>query len=145
MLEEEAVTTPEVEKPDRKILLRSERESRIEILKQITKADATENPDNMNSKGRLGVLAARLSDRDKAMEILDWLGNLDRKYMRGSNIAWQAAIAANLGEKSRAVTLLQDAFRKGFVYGIAYHRHPFWEPLWDYPEFKEFIRPKEKQ
>jgi len=144
MLEEEAIQTPEVEKPDRKLHIRSERESRIEILKQITEADAKENPDNISSKGRLGVLAARLGDRDKAMEIFDGLGNLDRKYMLGLNILWQAAIAANLGEKSRAVTLLQDAFRKGLNYGIWYHRYPIWEPLWDYLEFKEFIRPKGK-
>ncbi|MFQ5824918.1 MAG: hypothetical protein ACE5JB_12745, partial [bacterium] len=63
-------------------------------------------------------------------------------YIWGENKWWQAMLAGALGEKSRAVTLLQDAFRNGTPYGIHYHR--WWEffPLHGFPEFEEFIKPK---
>ena len=50
----------------------------------------------------------------------------------------QAAIAAQQGERERAVRMLSAA-----VYAAwPIHLYPMFEPLWDYPPFQEFIRPK---
>jgi len=70
------------------------------------------------------------------------LGDLDRPYLHGKNIYWQAAIAGQLGELSRAVSLLYDAQSKGNAFESGFHRDPIWEPLREYPGFVEFMRPK---
>ena len=121
----------------------SVREERIEMLKQLAEELFSENPDNIDSRGRLGVLAARLGNRDEALRVFKWLGSLDRKYMYGRNIAWQAKIAAILGEYDRAVTLFQDAFNHGYAYRVDYHYDPDLEALRKYPSFQEFLRPKD--
>ena len=90
----------------------------------------------------MGVLAARLGNRDEALRVFQWLGDQDRKYMYGRNIAWQAKIAAILGEYDRAVTLFQDAFNHGYAYRVDYHYDPDLEELRKYPSFQEFLKPK---
>ena len=88
------------------------------------------------------MLAAQAGDRETALQMYDWLEKVDLPYIWGENKWWQAMIAGALGEKSSAVTLLQDAFRNSTPYGIHYHR--WWEffPLHGFPEFEEFIKPK---
>ena len=118
------------------------RDARIEDLRRIINDLETENPDDLLTKMRKGLLAAQTGDRETAQKMYDWLENVDQPYMRGSNKWRQAMIAAAFGEKSRAVTLLQDAFRNGSGYNMNNHRYYPFFPLHGFPEFEEFIKPK---
>ncbi len=131
-----------VEQEQQKIQLTSNRDERIQMMRQIVQELVEEEPSNEDYQGRLGILYAQLADRENAARIFGMLGDLDEPYLHGTNIFWQAAIAAQLGEHSRAVTLLYDAQSKGNAFGSGFHRDPVWMPLKDHPGFREFIRPK---
>jgi serine/threonine-protein kinase len=103
---------------------------------------ASEHPENIDIQGSLGTLAARKGDREGAMKVFEELGKLDRPFLLGNHLYWQACIASLLGEKDRAVALLKEAFSQGCRYGVTLHRDIDLEPLWDYPPFKELLRPK---
>jgi len=100
-----------------------------------------ENPDSIIYKGYLGVLTARLEERDKALRISEELAEIDRPYIYGNNTYWRACIASILGEKATAVKLLREALRQGQSYERLYFDIDL-EPLYDYPPFKELIKPK---
>jgi tetratricopeptide (TPR) repeat protein len=102
----------------------------------------SEQPDNIDYQGRLGSLAARRGDRDEAMRISEELAVIDRRFLFGRPTYWRACIAALLGEKERAVALLKEAFSQGRRYGVSLHRDIDLEPLWEYPPFKDLLRPK---
>ena len=76
------------------------------------------------------------------MKISEELGKIDRRFLFGRHTYWRACIATLLGEKDRAVALLKEAFGQGRSYGVDLHRDIDLEPLWDYPPFKEILRPK---
>jgi len=67
---------------------------------------------------------------------------LGRPYTFGFDTYWRACIAAHLGEKQQAVDLLQQALTEGYWFQTQLHRTIDFEPLWDYPAFKELLRPK---
>jgi DNA-binding SARP family transcriptional activator/Tfp pilus assembly protein PilF/TolB-like protein len=102
----------------------------------------TDSPDNVDYVGHLGVVHARLGNTIEASRISDELAALDRPYLWGSNIRWQARIAALCGDRERAVELLRRAFNEGLEYGIWLHRDIDFEPLRDSPPFQELVRPK---
>jgi hypothetical protein len=60
----------------------------------------------------------------------------------GEHTYYRAGIAANLGERERAVELLRDAFAQGQYFGYSLHNSLALEPLRGYPPFEELIRPK---
>ena len=107
-----------------------------------------EDPGYYRWLGRLGTLAARQGDRKEALRILDLLENDKNPYQFGRNTLFRAAIAAILGEKERAVNLLEKSLEQGSVYIFNYpmreaiHPNMDFEPLYDYPPFKELIKPK---
>jgi hypothetical protein len=76
------------------------------------------------------------------MRISEELAVIDRRFLFGRPTYWRACIAALLGEKERAVALLKEAFSQGRRYGVSLHRDIDLEPLWDYPPFKDLLRPK---
>jgi len=133
----------DVDREEGEIRFGSVREERIDMLKQLAQELTSENPEDIESQGRLGTLAVRLGNNDEALRVFQWLGHQDRKYMYGRNIAWQAKIATILGEYDRAVTLFQDAFIHGYGYRVDYHYNPDLEELRKYPPFQEFLRPKD--
>jgi hypothetical protein len=90
----------------------------------------------------LGCLAARAGDRGEALRIREELEGLDRPYMFGENFYWSACITALRGERERAIGLLRKAFASGYVFSPDLQSDPDFEPLRDYPPFKELIRPK---
>lgn len=65
-------------------------------------------------------------------------------YLFGRIAYYQGCIASLLGEKEKAVKLLQESVNQGGVFGPWGRYHPNFslEPLSDYPPFKEFIKPK---
>jgi zinc-ribbon domain len=103
---------------------------------------AGEHPDDIDYQGCLGALAARRGDRDEALRISGELAAIDRRFLFGSHTFWRSRITALLGEKEQAVALLKEAFSQGLSYGVFLHRDINLEPLWDYPPFKELLRPK---
>jgi len=103
---------------------------------------AEDDPENIGYKGRIGLLAARKGDRDKALDIFKDLESIDRPYLFGEHTYMCARIASLLGEKEQAVALLQNAFSQGLLYGAYLHREMDLEPLRNYKPFQELIKPK---
>jgi tetratricopeptide (TPR) repeat protein/predicted Ser/Thr protein kinase len=97
-----------------------------ELLLQL----ASERPDDLDLKGYLGVIAARLGDHDEARALF------------GNNTYWAACIAAQLGERERAVELIRQALSQGFRVDMQLHADMNLEPLHGYPPFEELRRPK---
>jgi len=109
---------------------------------KIFKDLAEKKPDNIEYKGHLGVLAARKGNLKEARKISDELKKMSRPYLFGEHTYWRARIASLLGEKQHAVELLRESFAQGNVYGTYLHCVIDFEPIRDYPPFKELMRPK---
>ncbi len=105
---------------------------------------AKEFPNNLGYLSFLGNIAAKRGDREEALRISDEIGKVERPYLFGSIPYYQACIASLLGEKEKAVKLLQESIARGEVFGPGGRLYPnlALEPLADYPPFKEFIKPK---
>lgn len=101
-------------------------------------------PADLDAIGYLGTLAARRGDHEGAREVLEELGELESPYLRGHNTYWQASIAAVLGEKDRAVELLQTSLSEGagLYHALWLHHDVDFEPLRDHAPFRELLRPK---
>jgi tetratricopeptide (TPR) repeat protein len=115
---------------------------RWEEAKSIFEEFAKGAPDNMEYQGYLGCIAARQGDREKALEVSEWLKNLKRPYLRGEHTYYRACIAGILGDKDQAITLLKDSFLQGFTPGLNLHTNCEFESLWDFPPFIELLKPK---
>jgi tetratricopeptide (TPR) repeat protein/TolB-like protein len=92
--------------------------------------------------GRQGVVAARLGEADSARAIAARLAQFDRSHLGGQNTLWRARIAAVLGDKDGAVTLLRQAFAEGASQGFPIHADMDLESLRDYRPFRELVGPK---
>ena len=112
-----------------------EAESMFEELKQ-------DYPENIQYRGRIGLLAARKGEREKALALFEELENIDRPYLFGEHMYMRARIASLLGEKEQAVLLLRDAFVQGLVYGSYLRQEMDFEPLRSYKPFQELLKPK---
>jgi hypothetical protein len=100
-------------------------------------------PEGRDVLGWLGVVYARTGRPAEARSVLDHLGNLGVPYDWGRTPAWQARIQAVLGERERAMELLQQADENGWCfYRISRHIDMDFESLRGYPPFEEFMRPK---
>jgi tetratricopeptide (TPR) repeat protein/TolB-like protein len=108
---------------------------------------------DINAQGHLGAIAARRGERSEALRISGWLEHLDRPYLYGYGTLWRARIAALLGERERALTLLHTAFGEGLkhvgtftndaparTFGPWLHRDPDFESVRDSPEFQRLMR-----
>lgn len=104
---------------------------------------AEESPERISSQGKVGALLARLGRVGESRAVESRLARLDQPYLRGEPTFWRACIAANLGERDRAVELLRQAFTQGRYkdYFGATHRELFLEPLRGYPPFEDLMRP----
>jgi hypothetical protein len=119
------------------------RENNIALIRDISDELLREDRENLTDLGRRGFYEAYFENRDEAMRIYRILGDLDSPYMRGTNIAFQAQIMAVLGEDDeKAVSLFEDAFKKGNAYDLWFHYDPNLEDLRKYEGFQEFLKPK---
>jgi tetratricopeptide (TPR) repeat protein len=100
-----------------------------------------EFPDNVDYLAYIGMLAARRGNRDEAQKISSQLENIKRPYLYGTHTYGRACIAALLGEKETAISLLREAIAQGVAYS-GLHPDMNLDPLSDYPAFKELIKPK---
>ncbi len=102
---------------------------------------AKESPDVWEYRGWIGLTAARLGDREKALEISEWLGTIKQPYLFGGNTYYRSCIAAILGDKEEVVTLLRESLSQGYSYFQTHFDMDF-ESLRDYPPFIELMKPK---
>ena len=63
-------------------------------------------------------------------------------YLRGRHTLGRAAIAAGLGQRQQAITLLQQALTEGQEYSVGLHADLWFASLRGYPPFEELLRPK---
>jgi TolB-like protein len=106
---------------------------------------SAETPDGVLYRGEVGATLARLGRAEEARGVEAELAALTRPYLRGDPTFWRACIAAQLGEKDRAVALLRQAFAQGRVrdwFGDT-HREFFLEPLRGYPPYDDLMRPRD--
>ena len=92
--------------------------------------------------GLRGVLAARQNDPPRVRILARRLAAIPPRYNFGVPTVWRARIAAALGQRDSAVTLLRQAFAEGREYDLWLHRDQDLAPLRDYPPFLELTRPK---
>lgn len=100
-----------------------------------------EFPDEFQYLGYLGTLAARKGEREKALSFSSQLESTGWSYPYGYDTFWRAKITALLGDKEQAVRLLREAHDQGVQF-MHFHHVMDLEPLYDYPPFQEFMKPK---
>ncbi len=94
-------------------------------------------------RGLVGGLLARLGRVEEARKVDAELAALASPYLFGEHIYHRACIAAELGEKDRAVDLLRQAFGEGFYYDDENHWEIALESLHGYPPYEELMKPKD--
>ncbi|MFC1559215.1 protein kinase [Gemmatimonadota bacterium] len=120
-------------------LYEMERFDEAEVLyKELT----VDSPSSLTYLGYLGTLAARRGDDQEALRIFDLLASIDQPYMFGNHIYLCARIAAQLGDKERAVRLLHESFEQGARAFLGVYRDMDLVPLRGFQPFEELIRPK---
>lgn len=100
-----------------------------------------EFPDQVEYKGFLGRLAARMGSKKEALQLSEELAGIEQPYLFGAHTYSRACIASLLGEQEQAVELLLEAFAQGRPFGVYLHRDMDLEPLRDYPPFQELLWP----
>jgi hypothetical protein len=108
------------------------------VADQLAKA----SPQDMWALGFRGILAARAGDRPVADAIDRQLAGFDATREQGEPTYLRACIAAQRGERDRAVELLRGTVARGFVFTNYLHTYAFLEPLHGYPPFEELIKPQ---
>jgi len=103
---------------------------------------AAVDPADNDTKGFLGVIAARRGEREEAERISEELRHSRQPYRFGQDTYWCACIAALLGERERAVELLRASFAQGMDMAPL----PLWdmdlEPLHGYKPYEDLMKPK---
>jgi len=103
---------------------------------------AREEPRDIEYRGYLGVLAARRGDQAEARAVERKLRGLRGPWLLGRHTYWRARIAALMGERERAVTLLRESLQQGREYFPAHVEADF-ETLRALPSFRGLMRAKE--
>jgi tetratricopeptide (TPR) repeat protein/TolB-like protein len=117
---------------------------------------AARDSTDLNVQGHLGVIAARIGDRQEALRISERLGHVGGRYRYGYDTLWRARIAALLGETEEALRLLHLAFGEGLkfvgtfssdpparTFGPWLHRDVDLESLRPLPGFRQLVQGRE--
>lgn len=105
---------------------------------------AAEAPHNVNYRGYLGALAARMGNARQASRIADDLAGVNGPYFPSSGTYWRARIAAVAGRRDDAVALLRTAFAQGEPHGLSIHTESDFDSLRDDPEFRRLVAPRRR-
>ena len=95
--------------------------------------------------GWAGVLAARLHQRDTALAVDNRLANVRYRFrpQEGNAMRWRAQIAAVLGDRENATSLLRRAFAEaGVGFESQWRRHPDFLLLRGYKPYQDLMRPR---
>jgi hypothetical protein len=109
---------------------------------RIMKRLLTTNGQDLDDLNLAGVVSAAIGNHSDADSISSVLGALREPYLTGWHIYGQAAIAAHLGDKARAVTLLREAIRQGATRVYVDDADWFFLPLRGYAPYEELIKPQ---
>jgi tetratricopeptide (TPR) repeat protein len=101
-----------------------------------------ENPENPRILSRIGIAAAGLNDRLKAIE-----SGQKAIELSGSNVKYKmdgiqdlAQIYVLLGENKKSLELLEELLKNPSTISLKLLQlDPVWKPLQDMPEFKKLI------
>ena len=114
------------------------------ILASLARGDT--GRDRLEDLAQLGMVEARLGDRQAAVRTEQALSATHPRYERGEVKLFQAEIAAALGERERAVALLRQGLALGMglpFFGGELVGNSDLEPLFSYAPFEELLRPAE--
>ena len=114
---------------------------RLDEARQVFLELRSENPAHPVPVRYLGAIAARTGDLEAARAYSRELDELSGLHLLGQHTLGRAAIAARLGERDQAVTLLRRAVSEGVRFGAPLHSDPDLVVLEDYPPFQELMRP----
>lgn len=123
---------------------------RWETARVLAEELTREHPDSLTYQGVRGALAARRGDRREAGQADSVLTARWRPYLQGHPTYWRACIAAQSGDRPRAVRLIAQAHQEGlWLTGefweqpiATLHADPCFEPLHHYPPFEQQLQPK---
>jgi tetratricopeptide (TPR) repeat protein len=101
--------------------------------------EATDSPDLLVP---IGVLKARLGDRQGALAADRRLAALDLPMQGGVTTYLRAAIAANLDDLDGAMSLLRRAISEGAAHYDDLHTSILFDPLRGRDDFQELLEPK---
>lgn len=119
-----------------------EQSERWTEAKALADARLAVSTDDIDRLGSVGTLAARLGDKARAQQVAARLRDRASDCRDGEATYWRACIAAQLGDTHEGMALLKESMARGYGFNAWIHCDVDLEPLWDNPEFKEFIRPK---
>jgi tetratricopeptide (TPR) repeat protein len=90
----------------------------------------------------LALLAAREGDRERALrESEQWQNPVP--FFPGLAFFRRAEVAADMGDRPRALAMLRQAFAQGYPFNSAIHRNFHLQSIWSEPAFRELMRPKD--
>ena len=101
-----------------------------------------EEPATVEHLGALGVLSARLGRTSEADSIARQLIGDSRPWLFGGPRVWAARVAAVNGDREGAIALIRQALREGYARLYLLHAERDFEPLRDFPAFREILEPR---
>ena len=116
---------------------------RLDEANQVLLALNNEIPGDDDVLGWLGIVSAQRGDTEAAAGYSTMLRNLNRPYLLGWESFYRAAITAHLGRSGEALSLLRDAFSRGYPWGANLHSNLELKPLRGHPEFEAILNPDE--
>jgi hypothetical protein len=114
---------------------------RWEAARALAEELVAESPESMTYRGFLGLVAAHQGDGVLAEEQARWLAELQPPFFPSSPLVWRARIASASGDLDGAMSLLRQAFDRGFGWSNRHPAYHSFEPLYDLPEYQELMRP----
>jgi hypothetical protein len=89
------------------------------------------------------IARIRLGEEGAADSLLAHLRSVaDEPFSHGGPQARESTLLALLGRKDEAVAAMKRSFARGKGFEMSLHSDPLFENLWDYPPYREFIKPK---
>jgi len=116
---------------------------RYDEADQVLLALNDEIPDDDDILGWLGIVAAQSGNAEAVERYLAMLRDVDEPYLRGWISFYRAAIAAHLGHPDEALSLLRNAFSRGFPWSVDLHAGLELKPLRGHPDFEAILHPEE--
>ena len=106
----------------------------------VYKEEIKKQPDNADLVAEMGLIYARKGDKASALKSVDQLKAMQKAYDYGSTEYLQGRILAVLGEKEKAVSLLQEALAKGKKFRFEnFHHDPDFISLADDPAYVKLM------
>jgi serine/threonine-protein kinase len=116
--------------------------NRWEDAGEIFKTLARQDPKNVDYQGYVALIAARQGRRSDAVIAGERLAKANDPYLFGRAKLWRARLAARLGDRGAAISLLRQSLAEGNTFGIGIHRDLDFEPLRGVRAFDELVSPR---